>query len=290
MVDFPAFTETPFTGYEGTWVSVPPRNVVPKPKQKPHPPLWVACSARDTIDKAARGGVGALSFSFISFDEAKEWVESYYRVLASDECVPIGRAVNPNFSVVLPFMCAPDEQTALDRGLDGARFFAHSFMHYFMLGEHTPGHTDLGEGFAQMRAMMEMASSGETEMDPAMVAQIDSLRRGIGSPEQLREVIRGYEAAGVDQIIFQAQIGNNKHEHIMEALELFAREVMPEFVERRPAIEAAKAERLAGPICEALSRIEIPVKDVSDYVIMPEMEGVELDEEQSQQVGALNVP
>ena len=42
-------TETPFTGVDGRFVQMPPRNVVPKPMQRPHPPLWVACSRRDTI-------------------------------------------------------------------------------------------------------------------------------------------------------------------------------------------------------------------------------------------------
>ena len=36
-------TETPFTGHAGDYVTMPPRNVVPKPVQKPHPPVWVAC-------------------------------------------------------------------------------------------------------------------------------------------------------------------------------------------------------------------------------------------------------
>ncbi len=43
----------------------PPRNVVPKPLQKPHPPLWVACSRRETIHLATaieRGIDGAHSF------------------------------------------------------------------------------------------------------------------------------------------------------------------------------------------------------------------------------------
>ena len=54
------FVEEPFAGYEGRWLSMPPRNVVPKPKQQPHPPLWVACSRRDTILMAAQRGLGAL--------------------------------------------------------------------------------------------------------------------------------------------------------------------------------------------------------------------------------------
>src|SRR5215470_2178839 len=38
------FVEEPFAGWESPYLKMPPRNVVPKPVQKPHPPLWVACS------------------------------------------------------------------------------------------------------------------------------------------------------------------------------------------------------------------------------------------------------
>ena len=126
--------EEPFAGYQGKFISMPRRNVVPKPKQKPHPPLWVACSRRETIRIAARKGIGALSFSFIEPEEAKEWVDDYYRILASEECVPAGFAVNPNLAVVVPFMCHPDEQTAIERGIDGAHFFGYSLAHYYVFG------------------------------------------------------------------------------------------------------------------------------------------------------------
>jgi alkanesulfonate monooxygenase SsuD/methylene tetrahydromethanopterin reductase-like flavin-dependent oxidoreductase (luciferase family) len=53
--------EEPFTGVDGEYVKMPPRNVVPKPMQKPHPPLWVACSNRETILLAAEKGMGALT-------------------------------------------------------------------------------------------------------------------------------------------------------------------------------------------------------------------------------------
>ena len=58
------------------------------------------------------------------------------------------------------------------------------------------------------------------------------MRGGIGTPAQLREYFRRYEAAGVDQLLLYSQVGRNDHDHICESLELFAREVMPEFVER----------------------------------------------------------
>ena len=100
------FVEEPFAGWDGEFWSMPPRNVVPKPLQKPHPPLWVACSRRETIQFAARNGIGALSFSFVEPEDAGKWVEEYYELIESDECVPVGFAVNPNVAVVLPMMLA----------------------------------------------------------------------------------------------------------------------------------------------------------------------------------------
>src|SRR6185437_978750 len=63
----------PYPGYAGKYFSMPHRNVVPKPLQQPHPPLWVACSNRDTIRLAARLGMGALTFAFVDPAEAKYW-------------------------------------------------------------------------------------------------------------------------------------------------------------------------------------------------------------------------
>jgi alkanesulfonate monooxygenase SsuD/methylene tetrahydromethanopterin reductase-like flavin-dependent oxidoreductase (luciferase family) len=82
QVTLRCMTETPFTGVDGRFVQMPPRNVVPKPMQKPHPPLWVACSRRDTILLAAEKGIGALTFAFIDPEEAEKWVADYEQTLA----------------------------------------------------------------------------------------------------------------------------------------------------------------------------------------------------------------
>ena len=72
---------SPYPGYEGEFFSMPHRDVVPKPVQKPHPPIWVACSNRDTIRLAGRLGIGALTFAFIDEEEARYWVDDYYTAL-----------------------------------------------------------------------------------------------------------------------------------------------------------------------------------------------------------------
>ena len=48
--------EEPFTGFKGQHIEMPPRNVVPKPLQKPHPPVWVACTRPASVQMAAQEG------------------------------------------------------------------------------------------------------------------------------------------------------------------------------------------------------------------------------------------
>ncbi len=74
-------TMTPYPGYEGESFSMPERNVIPKPLQKPHPPLWVAASRRETVMQAASLGLGALGFGFETPEEVQERVQHYYELV-----------------------------------------------------------------------------------------------------------------------------------------------------------------------------------------------------------------
>jgi alkanesulfonate monooxygenase SsuD/methylene tetrahydromethanopterin reductase-like flavin-dependent oxidoreductase (luciferase family)/putative sterol carrier protein len=253
------FVEEPFAGYEGDYVSIPQRNVVPKPRQKPHPPLWAACSRRETILLAARKGLGALSFSFVEPEDAKEWVDDYYRLIASADCVPAGFSVNPNFAVTVPFMCHEDEATAIERGIDGGHFFGYSLGHYYVYGRHRPGRTSLWDEFERHRHEHGFArdiinARGDSLGIRLLEAGLGSMRGAIGTPDQIAELASRYEAAGVDQIILVAQSGNNAHEHVCDSLELFGKEVLPRFAPDGAAKEQEKAERLEQASRAALER------------------------------------
>ena len=86
------WTESPYPGHAGTHFSMPARNVIPKPVQQPHPPLWVACTDPETIQVAARAGIGALSFSIGSPERMAERVQLYHEQF--NETKPIGRPAN----------------------------------------------------------------------------------------------------------------------------------------------------------------------------------------------------
>jgi alkanesulfonate monooxygenase SsuD/methylene tetrahydromethanopterin reductase-like flavin-dependent oxidoreductase (luciferase family) len=250
---------------------MPPRNVVPKPVQKPHPPLWVACSRRETILLAARKGMGALTFAFIDPEEAVHWVTDYERTLI-EECVPVGFDVNPQVACVTPMMLHHEENEAIRRGAEGANFFGYSLGHYYVFGTHRPGVTNVWQEYEQRRGAQgydpdAVARAVVEERLGAKVAAGDTtgLRGCTGTPDQAREFLRRYEEAGVDQVIFVLQAGRTRHEHIMESIELFGREVLPEFIERDERAVEQKRQRLAPHIETALARKQTKTVDVSDY-------------------------
>jgi alkanesulfonate monooxygenase SsuD/methylene tetrahydromethanopterin reductase-like flavin-dependent oxidoreductase (luciferase family) len=230
----------PYLGFQGKFFSMPARNIVPKPVQKAHPPMWMACSRRESILRAARYGIGALVFGFVEAEQAKAWVDEYYSVIKSEECVPVGHHVNANFATLNGMMVHQNHDEAVRRGLEGFQFFGYSLSHYAVYGEHFPGLTNIWKNFEQVKhAMTEIPGAGS-----------------IGTPDEVRNHLKTFADAGVDQMIFIQQSGKNKHEHICEAIELFAKEVMPELKAGEEAREKRKAEELAPYIEAALARKE----------------------------------
>ena len=255
----------PYPGYEGASFSMPCRNVLPKPMQKPHPPMWMACTNRDTIKLAAKLGLGALAFAFVDPGEAATWIGSYYDIVKSDDCVPLGHFVNANVAIVSSFSVHHDRAEAMRRGLEGFEFFGYA-LNALVAHDTVPGFGDLWGEFQAERGDRTERTIAEA------LAMGDDYTGTIGTPEDMRRHLRGLEAVGVDQVIFLQQAGRNRHEHICEALELFSAEVAPEFRAREAARQAAKRERLR-PYVEAalqrkkrrapLSREEVPVVKAS---------------------------
>jgi alkanesulfonate monooxygenase SsuD/methylene tetrahydromethanopterin reductase-like flavin-dependent oxidoreductase (luciferase family) len=248
----------PYPGFEGKSFSFPCRNVLPKPVQKPHPPMWMACTNRDTIKVAASKGLGALAFSFVNPEEARNWAEIYYGIIKSEACVPVGHSVNAQIAMVSNFSVHPDRAEAIRRGQEGFEFFSYA-VNALVAHDVLPGRSTLYADFLKSRA-----ASDDEIIAARQRAEISA--NGIGTPADIRAHIRAFQAAGVDQVIFLQQAGRNKHQHICESLELFATEVMPEFKAEAEARERRKAEELAPFIAAAMAR-KAWMKPLEDHEI-----------------------
>ena len=221
------------TEYHGKYFDFPLRNVLPKPLQKPHPPLWVACSQRDTIEAAGRWGMGALGFQFVSSDEARAWVHAYYNSFTKRLEKLADYQTNPGVAVVSGFMCCPTDEEAL-RKADGWTFFAFALRYYSTRPPFPPGSVNVWEEYQAFRSSPQ-----------GQKMHVGNL---VGSPETIRKKLRKFEESHVDQVILLNQAGRNTHADICDSLELFAREVMPEFLEREPEHQRWKADVLARKI------------------------------------------
>jgi alkanesulfonate monooxygenase SsuD/methylene tetrahydromethanopterin reductase-like flavin-dependent oxidoreductase (luciferase family) len=200
--------------------------------------LWVACSQLETIELAGRCGIGALGFQFLSAEMAHAWVHAYYNSFTRRQQKLTDYQANCNIAMVSYFMCAETDEEARRRA-DGVTFFQFSLAWYSGARNRErppPGAVNMWDEYCKWK----------TENPEAHQR---ALRGGlIGSPETIRAKLRRFKESHVDQIILLNQAGKNTHEHICESLELFAKEVMPEFTADEPAHQAWKQQVLNGEI------------------------------------------
>src|SRR5690606_9398876 len=119
------------------------------------------------------------------------------------------------------------------------QWFNYGLGHYYFFGTHKPGFTDINRKFQRAKVGMPIPPGGS-----------------IGTPDEVRSTIRAFHDAGIDQIILLHQAGHVQHEHICESLELFAKEVMPEFADGEEDREAKKMRELEPYIEQAMKRKE----------------------------------
>ena len=255
-------TDVPYEGHAGRFFDMPARNVIPKPVQKPHPPVWVAASRRETVMVGARLGIGALGFGFETPEESVQSVEDYWE-LVREECFPIGKAINPALVTTGQLMCRPTDDEAIELGTGGAGFFSFSLGYGMPQGgaparERRPGREHLFREYVESEQRIAAGEGEEVEPDDESARTLFRAgRRGhfIGSPEFIRKNLRDYEQAHVDMIMFMVQVGNRKHETIMESMELFGKEVIPEFQERHHEQQKWREQQLDGVQFEVNSSI-----------------------------------
>ena len=151
--------------------------------------------------------------------------------------MPLGHSVNANIAIVAGFTLHKDAAEARRRGMDGFAFFRYA-INALVANDTRPGRSSLWDEYLELRDR-DLPTLGSP---------------GIGTPADYTEMVKSFDEVGVDQIIFLQQAGKNRHDHICDSLDLFGKEVLPEFVEKREEREARKAEELAPYIEKALGR------------------------------------
>jgi alkanesulfonate monooxygenase SsuD/methylene tetrahydromethanopterin reductase-like flavin-dependent oxidoreductase (luciferase family) len=218
--------------HDGYAFSMPSRAILPKPYQKPHPPMWVAVTSPGTEIDAAERGLGSLGLTFGGFSDQEKRIADYRRRIKI--CDPVGEFVNEQVNTVNFLQCNEDDATGIAAGTRLAGTFNYLASQLMSAREAYPSRSYPSLGLLpQLRR--EQTSPGDAPRVPEGLC--------IGDPARIIEVVRQWESCGVDRINFLLNaVETVPQEQVLASMRLFAKEVMPKFAATSPAVAAAGAD------------------------------------------------
>ena len=230
------WTETPFPGYEGEFVSVPPRPIHPLPLQDPHPPLYMACTHNDTLEVAGARGIGALVLGFGGPEQVAEKNRMYRKAFAErDPADQVGSFPNEHLAALCPALILEDGQQARQIGLRGHRFFIESIGHWG-----SNGATPLPEPDTWGDNVLTTSGDGKpivaaigrevVTFDPAEKSlEILNPNHAYGTVSDCIGYVERLIDAGADEILFLQQMGTVPQWAMLETIRNIGEYVIPHF-------------------------------------------------------------
>ena len=245
----PKIWESDTFEWEGQFWNVPPRQVLPKPFQKPHPPIWVAALQPATYELAAQKGIGVMALGVNAPAVLEPHIKAYREAIKDAE--PVGNFINNRWLSSCFGLCGEDSAKTKELCAQSLKTFfgpgrpyvqdqkdvysklldqwggvpdhlAQNFSRYVDVtaDSGTNGSVDLSGGTALAQKIWE-------EFDADTLAE-----RGVivaGDPDSCIEAVKLHEATGVDQLQFLMATETVGHEDVMKSIEMFGKHVIPAF-------------------------------------------------------------
>jgi len=208
---------------------MPQRTIVPKPYQKPHPPMWVAVTSPGTEIDAAERGMGSLGLTFGGFKEQEMKVNNYRKIIRN--CEPVGKFINEKVATVNFLFCHNDDAVGVKTGMRLTGTFNYLASQLLAAREAYP--TKSYPSLGLLPSLRQEASGpGDASGAPEGIA--------IGNPARIIKAIKAWESTGADQVNFLLNaLETVPQEQVLDSLRLFAKEVMPHFQKNETATAAA---------------------------------------------------
>lgn len=222
--------------HRGEFVTTPRRTILPRPVQKPHPPLWYAATSRPSFELAGRVGVGLLAMTIFQTLAELESLVDLYR-LASQHQEPVGSIINDQLGVFTLAHCAPSEDAA--RGGGGAEAitsYVRTCLHLVAAGLDPDS----------MEESLRSFGSGDPSNPYGAMPLSDFIRKAargnwtladldehdmvvLGDPETCIAKLERYATLGADRVLCLMQMGDLEHDAVMQSIRLFGEHVLPHF-------------------------------------------------------------
>jgi alkanesulfonate monooxygenase SsuD/methylene tetrahydromethanopterin reductase-like flavin-dependent oxidoreductase (luciferase family) len=187
--------------------------VIPKPIQKPHPPVYVACFSEPTMRMAAEQGFNIIFAPFAAsmvFGSLKNAVGKF-KELAAAAGYPDSRAMCSYFT------CIADTPEEKRKAQERLLYYLTNFIPAVPQDpERTPPHIRYFIDIAERVRRMQPQDLSERSI---VTGTVDEVIR------QFEQV----EAAGIEEVICYFNFGLLSHEETLHQMQRVSREVMPHF-------------------------------------------------------------
>ena len=212
-----ALTQDPVE-HHGAFYDFPPITVWPRLHQPEFPRIFLSSTSLETHQKAGEVGIGLTSFTFYGWEYMEEALNAYKKAVAKAKPFP-GAKVNDSMGVLfVGGQVASTHAKALELARPGALGFMKFLIGFFgTMGEQGPD-------YAYLKDWQKMIAGHEDDLEYMNEALPLMLN---GTPDEVIEKLKKFEALGVDEAIFR--IDGNGHRAIMEGIEMLGRYVIPEF-------------------------------------------------------------
>jgi alkanesulfonate monooxygenase SsuD/methylene tetrahydromethanopterin reductase-like flavin-dependent oxidoreductase (luciferase family) len=239
--------------WESEFIHLPERSIVPKPLQKPHPPMWQTCSSPGSFYAAGMRGVGTLGTTLLSPLSSLAVCLASYDV--GRQHIEPATQVDNNQKGVFTFLhCAETRQQAIaSRAAEAAMWYVNAAPQIFSVPRTIWTNQIRGEA-SDTRAIGATHDPNEimVDMDPDDPIPLIRLlnRQALGmeiDPEEAYEVMEDvesviigdvelcltkasrYAAIGVDRLMGLQQFGVLRHSDVMSSIELVGEHLIPAF-------------------------------------------------------------
>jgi alkanesulfonate monooxygenase SsuD/methylene tetrahydromethanopterin reductase-like flavin-dependent oxidoreductase (luciferase family) len=246
------WNDTPFS-WESELVKIPPRNICPKPLQRPHPPMWQTCTSAEAFHMAGKLGLGAIGVTLLTPLENLDALHDAYKQGLSECTEPAGEFINEQFAIFTFVHCAESREAAItSRAAESVLWYINQMprvfeapRHYLVDGirgqlqpggedvwvttgtDQTKGDMDPDDPVPVIRLLNRQALGQELDAEEVLAALEPSDSMVIGDVATCRAKIRKYADVGVDRLLTFQSFGWLTHQDVTGSMRRIGEEIVP---------------------------------------------------------------
>jgi alkanesulfonate monooxygenase SsuD/methylene tetrahydromethanopterin reductase-like flavin-dependent oxidoreductase (luciferase family) len=220
--------------WHGELLQVAPHPILPRPVQLPHPPLYLACTKRDTVNLAAEYGIGALVLGFSGPDDIAGLRKIYDEGIAARTGKRfVSSVVNNHFSALCPTIVLDDKAKAFQVGARGQRFFAEAIAHWYGGGPPPDPGAESADQRAELEhsrdAMVAHLHEAQIPVKPNEMFTYNLVEHAYGDWKDAIAYAERLADAGADEIMCLIQMGTVPQAACIETIRWWGEKVIPHF-------------------------------------------------------------